>query len=219
MWEPSRWKLSSDNPLAESSKLLLGVFDGVWLSLLCPETSLLYVWPHTAADSCCPVDSWSEWNFKKWCETISVWLQNSCDSRTEMCQCWGDVLRLSVWDDEQQIAAATKAGRKWKRQWFLVDLNSSSICFIALLSSKNESSHWAPSAFYLETCSTRWRSAALQGSDPTRAMSSEALNMNPSAKGDKERTVWSQLGFLTLVKELFLVRHSEKDKSPTPIPN
>lgn len=41
----------------------------------------------------------------------------------------------------------------------------------------------------------------------------------PSSPSDRECTVWAKLGFLTLVKELFLARHSEKDKSLAQIPN
>lgn len=50
----------------------------------------------------------------------------------------------------------------------------------------------------------------------------EALSVNPlvpSLPSDRECRVLSQLGVLTLVRELFLSRHSEKDKSPAQIPN
>lgn len=40
-----------------------------------------------------------------------------------------------------------------------------------------------------------------------------------SSPSDRECTAWARMGFLTLVKELFLARQSEKDKSLAQIPN
>lgn len=58
-----------------------------------------------------------------------------------------------------------------------------------------------------------------QSSFPSLFGGLERESLVPTNPSDRECIVWSRLAFLTLVKELFLACHSEKDKSPAQIPN